>query len=97
MTTKIESRQRSRVNADLTNIAPRIGKLSTKLYMGCGFHYALEQDLGIIRKLAMPIQWSANWCANIPSDQLDMILNEVLVEELNRRVAEAEKSVKEKV
>ena len=82
----------------LTDIAPRIGKLSKVLYMGCGFHYAMEQELGhLIRKLSLPIQWNGNWYAKIPSDQLEMIVTEVMAEQLIEKVEEAEKSAKEKV
>ena len=81
----------------LSNIAPRINRLSRKLYMGCGFHYAMEQQLGkVIIDLSMPIQWCANHCDKIPDDRFKMINNRISVEMLIASVAEAEKSVKNK-
>lgn len=82
----------------LTDIAPRIGKLSTQMYMGCGFHYAMEQELGnLIRNLALPVQFCANWCAKIPEKQLHMMWNKISMEQLIQSVVKAEKSAKERV
>lgn len=82
----------------MTDVAPRIGKLSTQFYMGCGFHYAMEQELGtLIRNLSLPIQWNGNWYAKIPEQQLGMMWNRISLEQLIVRVIAAEKSVKEKL
>lgn len=88
-------RDRARMRL-LTNIAPRIAKLSTQHYMGCGFHYGLEQELGaLIKQLALPVQWSANHCAKIPAERAQMMVREVMVATLIEQVAQAEKSAKE--
>ena len=78
----------------LMDVAPRIGILSTQFYMGCGFHYALEQELGkLIGNLSIPVQWCANHCAKIPEQQLKMMWNQISVADLIKRVGKAEKSV----
>ena len=77
----------------LTVWAPRIGRLGKRFYLGCGFHYAMDKDLGrLLIELAMPVQWSANWCENIPEQRLRMICDEVCVKDLKRRVRAAERS-----
>jgi hypothetical protein len=87
-------RDRARMRL-LTDIAPRIGKLSTRMYMGCGFHYGMEQTLGrLINDLALPTQWCANWCAKIPEQQIKMIITQVSVGMLIEQVRKAEQSVK---
>jgi hypothetical protein len=37
---------RKRVNAHLPTLAARVFALRDKSYMGCGFHYGLEKQLG---------------------------------------------------
>jgi hypothetical protein len=79
----------------LTDVSPRIGKLSRSFYMGCGFHYYMEEQLGkLLSKLSMPIQWSANHCDKIENDQIKMIVMEVAASELIRSVVRAERSIK---
>jgi hypothetical protein len=79
----------------LLDLAPRIGKLGTQFYTGCGFHYSFEQELGnLIGRLALPVQWSASHCEKIPEERLDMILMQVSVTQLVERIVKAEKSVK---
>jgi len=64
-----------------------------QMYMGCGFHYSLEQQLGgLIKELAMPVQWCANHCAKIPDDRLRLIGLQVSMMMLTQSVVEAEKS-----
>lgn len=78
----------------LTDIAPRIGKLSQQFYSGCGFHYSLESQLGtLIKDLSLPVQWSANWCAKIPGERIHIIMLQVSMSMLVKSVVEAEKSV----
>lgn len=78
----------------LSDIAPRVDRLDRQFYVGCGFHYSLEQELGqLIHKLALPVQWSANHCAKIPVQETAMIWNEVSVQSLIRNVVKAERSV----
>jgi hypothetical protein len=80
----------------LSDIAPRIGKLSQQAYMGSGFHYYFERQLGrLLGELAMPIQWAANWCAKIPADRLRILQLQVHVEYLIVLVVAVEKSVQE--
>lgn len=77
----------------LTDLAPRIGKLSQQFYMGCGFHYSLEQSLGhLVKELAMPIHWSANHCGKIPEDRLRIIMLQVSMSMLVHQVVKAEKT-----
>jgi hypothetical protein len=77
----------------LTDLAPRIGKLGTQMYMGCGFHYSLERQLGnLITELSMPVQWCANHCEKIPEDRLRLIGLQVSMMMLTQSVVEAEKS-----
>lgn len=86
-------RKRSKLRL-LTDIAPRIGKLSEQFYQGCGFHYSLEQKLGaLIADLAMPIHWSANWCAKIPEQRFKMLSTQVAMQLLIGQVTKAEKTV----
>lgn len=80
----------------LTDLAPRIGALKGKMYNGCGFHYALEGQLGkLIGFLAEPHQWSASHCGKIPNDRINMITTQVVAEGLFKDVAEAEASAAE--
>src|ERR1700674_3822949 len=79
-------RDRARMRL-MTNIAPRVAKLSTQFYMGCGFHYGIEQSLGhVIRELALPVQFSANHCAKIPEYQFKMMNIKISVEMLIQNV-----------
>jgi hypothetical protein len=80
----------------LTDIAPRIGKLSQQFYTGCGFHYSLEQQLSkLLSDLSLPIQWCANHCGKIPEQQIRMMINEVCMPMLVNSVVKAEKSAVE--
>lgn len=82
--------------AILTDLAPRIAKLSQQMYNGRGFHYSKEQSLGnLIVALAIPYQWCANHCAKIPEQRIDMITNQVIASSLFQEVVEAEKSAAE--
>jgi hypothetical protein len=82
----------------LTDIAPRIGKLSTQFYMGCGFHYDLEQQLAkLISGFAISEQFCANWCAKIPDKLAVMEVRRVLMQSLVKQVVDAEKSVIQKM
>lgn len=80
----------------LRDIGPRIAALSTKFYMGCGFHYSMEQKFGrLIDYLALPWQPSGNHCNKIDKDMSYSIVNQIIFKELLRQVRKAEKSVKE--
>ena len=78
----------------LTRLAPRIEKLSHQGYLGCGFHYELEQRFGkLIVSMAIPWQPSANWCANVEEDRAKSIITKVIYKSLLKQVRDAEKSV----
>ena len=74
----------------LTDIAPRIGALSEKHYMGCGFHYSLEK---LIDKLAMPMQLSANHLDEVNNQIMCALVYEVLMRSICEEVVKAEKSI----
>jgi len=77
----------------LTNIGPRIAKLGTQMYMGCGFHYDMEQRFGrLVVALSLPAEYCANHCAKIPEYRFGMINNEVDAKMLIESVVVAELS-----
>lgn len=79
----------------LSNIGPRLDKLSKIGYIGCGFHYSLEQTFGkLIEKLALDWQPCANWCRDIESDRMKVIGVEIGYKMLLESIQKAEKSVK---
>ena len=77
----------------LTKIGPKLEKLRKSGYMGCGFHYGLEQTFGrLFDKLALPWQPSANWCQNVENDRTSAIISKVIFKSLVDQVKDAEKS-----
>jgi hypothetical protein len=79
----------------LTNIGPRICKLGKTGYMGCGFHYGMEQSFGkLIVSLALPWQPSANWCADVEDDRMHAMVIKSVYRILIKDVEKAEKSPK---
>lgn len=84
-----------RAKADLlTNIGPRLEKLHQTGYMGCGFHYSLEQTFGkLINSLAVSWQPSANWCKNVEGDRMSAMCSRVIYKNLIEQIEQAEKSV----
>lgn len=78
----------------LTDIGPRIGKLGQVGYIGCGFHYGMEQSFGkLIVALALPWQPCANHCKKIEDDSIKAIINKVIFKSLLRDVIKAEHSI----
>jgi hypothetical protein len=78
----------------LENIGPRIAKLGKTGYIGCGFHYSMEQRFGkLINSLALPWQPSANHCDKITDEIASNIISKVCYEGLIKDVEEAEKTV----
>ena len=78
----------------LVNVGPRIARLGKVGYMGCGFHYALEQTFGrLIDGLTLSWQPCANWCENVERDRINAFDNQVIYRNLMKNVREAEKSV----
>jgi len=75
---------RQRVQAGLPTLATRIFALRSVTYAGCGFHYAMEHDLGVL--IAQVNNYNKNF------DIFDRINIEVISEMIYKRVAEAEKS-----
>lgn len=43
---------RKEINKKLPDLANRVFALRTKHYMGCGFHWSLEKDLGYVIHMA---------------------------------------------
>lgn len=82
----------------MTNLAPRIYALSKKGYMGCGFHYDMEQQLGkMINKFAIGHRVSnltMNSYPEIQNIHADIIISEVIYKELCKNVKKAERSAK---
>lgn len=78
----------------LTNIGPRIAKLGKSGYVGCGFHYAMEQTFGkLIDKLALDWQPCANWCENVEKDRMSAMISKVIYDNLLKDIKKAEKSI----
>jgi len=84
----------------MNNLAPRIYALSQKFYMGCGFHYTLEQTLGnLIKSLAIcdsPSTINMNDYDHLIDKYSMWVVYEVLFEGLCEDVIEAEESAKNK-
>lgn len=79
----------------LINIGPRLEKLHKSGYMGCGFHYSLEQTFGrLIDGLAISWQPCANWCNKIEDDRMKYIGLKVSYRSLLNSIQRAERSVK---
>lgn len=79
----------------LTNIGPRLDRLDKSGYMGCGFHYSLEQTFGrLIDGLSISWQPCSNWCNKIEDDRMKFMILKVSYESLLDSVKKAEKSVK---
>lgn len=77
----------------LTNIGPRIAKLGRRMYMGCGFHYGMEQTFGkLVNVLALPWQPCGNHCAKIENDQIGTMITKILYCDLLKQVNKAERS-----
>jgi len=75
----------------LTDIGPRIAKLGQAGYVGCGFHYHMEQQFArLIDELAIPWQPSANHLDKVEDDSVKAILTEVLYAALLDSVVRAE-------
>jgi len=76
-----------RINKRIPDLANRVFNLRGKGYKGCGFHYALEKDLGsVIRSL--------NNYDNPNSFEFSMMcVTEVLATSLFQRVAQIEKEL----
>lgn len=78
----------------LTKVGPRIAQLGRTGYMGCGFHYSLEQTFGrLIDTMTISWQPCANWCKNVERDRDNAMISEVIYESLLEQVRKAEKSV----
>jgi hypothetical protein len=78
----------------LTKLGPKVAKLGKTGYMGCGFHYDMEQRFGrILINMAIPLQPCMNWIDNCQGESLKAMLTRVMYEGLVRDIAKAEKSV----
>lgn len=74
---------RKRVNSHLPDLMGRVFALRDKHYSGCGFHYSLESLAGKVLHLVNT--------QDIERDVAGQLIDEILVEDLFRRVAQAEK------
>lgn len=80
----------------LTDIGPRLAALNKVMYMGCGFHYSLEQKFGkLLVSLAIPLQPCMNHYEKCKDNHMSSIITKVIFEGLVESVEEAEKSAKE--
>lgn len=80
MSDKQFDKWRKRVRKDLPNLANRVFNLRGKGYIGCGFHWNLEKDLGyIIRSVSNFDSYPDNM-----EQILIKIVTESLYKELNR-------------
>lgn len=78
----------------LRKIGPRIARLGKTGYMGCGFHYSMEQTFGkLINSLAISWQPCANWCQNVEKDRTNAITSQVIYDGLIEQIERSEKSV----
>ncbi len=76
----------------LSKIGPRIAKLGKRGYMGCGFHYDMEQIFGrLIERMAIDWQPCANWCKNVEDDRMKAMGVEIGYKMLLKRIEKAEK------
>jgi len=77
----------------LINIGPRLAQVGHKMYMGCGFHYGLEQDFGgLIVRMALPWQPSLNHYKKLLNDEAKAMTTKIIYNQLIERLEEAEKS-----
>ena len=78
----------------LINIGPKLAELNITGYMGCGFHYSMEQDFGKLFGL-LAIGWrpSANWCRHVERDRENAMIAQVIYSSLLNQVKKAKKSV----
>lgn len=83
---------RRRTAKGMPALANRVFALRGRFYMGCGFHYALEKDLGVC--IARLNDYDTDYYHG-PEAMPRQVTAEVIVEELYRRVVEAEKSADE--
>lgn len=83
---------RQRVIERLPTLATRVFALREKFYMGCGFHWGLEKELGTV------ISRLNNYDENYYHGQegiSNRVILEVTVEGLHKRLREAEDSAVE--
>ena len=83
---------RDEINKDIPNLASRVFNLRNKFYMGCGFHYSLEYDLGRIISGLNNI--NEIYSCDKHKCMISRIGLEVAVELLYEYVKKAEESIK---
>jgi hypothetical protein len=81
-------RWREHVSAHLPRLSARVFSLRGRMYMGCGFHYALESTLGAV------IHMVRNGDQPTP-DAMQMRVDRVIVRQFCKRIREAERSAAE--
>jgi hypothetical protein len=76
----------------LTNLAPRVYALGEVGYMGCGFHYDMEQRLGkLICKLAFRWEPCMNHFDKCKDDFAGTIITKIIYENLVEDIEKGEK------
>lgn len=78
---------RERVVKSLPDIANRVFALRYQLYSGCGFHYSLERQLGIVISNVQDVSHEA-------FESIRMILTKLAVTQLYKEVANIEREIK---
>lgn len=78
-----------RVRKRLPELANRVFALRTELYNGCGFHYALERQLGVVIR-------NVNSVSTEIFKPTSMIMTEIVTTDLYRELARIEKEIKSK-
>lgn len=78
----------TRALVHVSKLRPRISALGEQFYMGCGFHYSLEDEISYLEN-AIPKKHSALVTADAMAANIAL---EVRLEHLTRRVVKAEMS-----
>lgn len=78
-----------RVRKKLPELANRVFALRTELYNGCGFHYDMERQLGVVIG-------NVNSVSTEIFKPTSMIMTEIVTTDLYRELARIEKEIKSK-
>lgn len=78
-----------RVRKKLPELANRVFALRTELYNGCGFHYDLERQLGVVIR-------NVNSVSTEIFEPTSMIMTEIVTTDLYKGLARIEKEIKSK-
>lgn len=78
---------RERAARNLPNISIRVFALRKQAYLGCGFHYSLEWQLGVAISNVQNVNSEA-------FENMQMILTKLVVTQLYKDVAKIEREIK---